>query len=74
MPSKISQDRKIFLRFKFKEGQSVTVQASWETAEDGRIFGFAVSHPSTGAKLVLSFFRKVPDFRRGAITYEFIEE
>lgn len=74
MSSRPSLDRKILLKFKFKEGQSVTVQSSWDTAEDGRIHGFAVTHPMTGAKLVLTFFRKVPDFKRGAITYEFWEE
>lgn len=74
MRSKLNLDRKILLKFKFKLGQSVTVQSSWETAEDGRIHGFAVTHPVTGAKMLLTFFRKIPDFKRGAITYEFIEE
>lgn len=49
------------------------VQASYETADDGRIHGFNVTHPVTGEKLLLTFLRKIPDFRRGAIIYEFIQ-
>ena len=73
MSSRPSLDRKILLKFHFKEGQSVTVQTSFETADDGRIHGFSVTHPMTGQKLLLSFLKRVPDFKRGAIIYEFIE-
>lgn len=74
MSSRPSLDRRIILKFRFKEGQSVMVNGNWETAEDGRIHGFSVTHPVSGAKMLLSFFKKVPDFRRGAIVYEFIEQ
>lgn len=73
MSSRPSLDRKILLKFHFKQGQSVLVQSSWETADDGRIHGFNVSHPITGQKMLLAFLKKTPDFKRGAIIYEFVE-
>lgn len=73
MSLKRNPTRKILLRFCFKKGQSVTAETSWEVADSGRHKGFSVSHPDTGEKLFLSFLRKIPDFKRGAIIYEFIE-